>query len=166
MDIDVEQTAKKNMIFFYPKQIVDLEDEGPRDQVNLNIVESGTNIVEIEERIHLESEGNSRSFHSQKYYFDKAHDATYQSKEDLAKQYAEKRNVALGEMRDLFREVEKFSQLKSFLFTVRDIENKTFNIAVAEEDKVSKIKIEYDKISAPDKAQFHKQTSDFYIMII
>ena len=80
MDIDVEQTAKKKMIIVETMQIVDLEDEGPRDQVNLNTVESATNIVEIEERSQLESEGNSRSFHSQKYYFDKAPNTTYQSR--------------------------------------------------------------------------------------
>lgn len=68
MDIDVEQIAKKKMKIIQPKQIVDLEDEGPRDQVNLNTVESATNIVEIEERSQLESEGSSRAFHSQKYY--------------------------------------------------------------------------------------------------
>jgi hypothetical protein len=45
MDIDVEQTAKKKMKIFQPKKIVDLEDEGPRDQVNLNTVESDTNIL-------------------------------------------------------------------------------------------------------------------------
>jgi hypothetical protein len=50
MDIDVEQDAKKKMKIIHPKHVVDLEYEGPRDQVNLNIVESGTSIVEIEER--------------------------------------------------------------------------------------------------------------------
>jgi len=72
MDINVEQIAKKKMKIIQPKQIVDLEDEGPRDQVNLNNVESGTSIVEIEEISQLESEGSSRAFHIQKYYFDKA----------------------------------------------------------------------------------------------
>jgi hypothetical protein len=46
--------------------------------MNLNIVESGTNIVEIEERSQLESEGISRDFQSKKCYFDKAPDTTYQ----------------------------------------------------------------------------------------
>jgi len=40
-------------------------------------VESGTNIVEIEERSQFESEGSSRVFHSQKYYFYKVPDAAY-----------------------------------------------------------------------------------------
>ena len=38
MDINVEQTTKKKMKIIQPKQIVDLEDEGPRDQVNLDTV--------------------------------------------------------------------------------------------------------------------------------
>jgi hypothetical protein len=68
--------------------------------------------------------------------------------------------MALGEMRDLVPEVENISQHKSSLFTVRDIEKRTFNIAVADEDKVSEIKIRYDNISAPDKVKFHRNTSD------
>jgi hypothetical protein len=52
------------MKIIQPKKILYLEDEGPKDQVNLNIVESANNIVEAEERSHLESEGNSRAFHS------------------------------------------------------------------------------------------------------
>lgn len=64
--------------------------------------------------------------------------------------------MALGEIRDLFPEVEKVSQQKTSLFVVRDIESKIFNIAVAEEDKVSEIKIKYDNISALDKVKFHK----------
>ena len=68
--------------------------------------------------------------------------------------------MAMGEMRELVPEVENIFQHKSFLFTVRDIEKRTFNIAVADEDQVSEIKIKYDNISAPDKVKFHKQTSD------
>jgi polyhydroxyalkanoate synthesis regulator phasin len=84
----------------------------------------------------------------------------YQSKEDLEKQYVEKGNIALGEMRDLVPEVENTSKHKSSLFTVRDVEKRTFNIVVAYEDKVSEIKIRYDNISALDKVKFHKNTSD------
>jgi hypothetical protein len=68
--------------------------------------------------------------------------------------------VDLGEMRDLFPGVEKFSKQKASLFVVRDTENKNFNIVVAYVDKVSEIKIKYDNISAPDKVQFHKQAND------
>jgi hypothetical protein len=78
----------------------------------------------------------------------------------LAKQYAEKGNIALGEMRDLVPEVENISQHKSSLFTVKYVEKRTFNISFSKEDKVSEIKIRYDNISALDKVKFHKNTSD------
>jgi hypothetical protein len=78
----------------------------------------------------------------------------------LEKQYVEKGNIALGEMKDFVPKVENISEHKSSLFTVRDIEKRTFNIAYAYEDKVSEIKIRYDNISAPDKLNFHNHTSD------
>jgi hypothetical protein len=68
----------------------------------------------------------------------------------------EKRKESLSEIMNLMLEVKKSSQHKSSLFTVRDIERKTFNIAIAEENKVSEIEIKYDNISALDKIQFHK----------
>jgi hypothetical protein len=78
----------------------------------------------------------------------------------LAKQYVEKGNIALGEVRDLVPEVENISQHQYSMFTVRDVEKRTFNIAVADEYKFSEIKIRYDNISALDKVKFHKHTSD------
>jgi hypothetical protein len=63
-------------------------------------------------------------------------------------------------MRELVPEVENISQHKPSIFTVRDIEKRTFTIAVADEDKVSEINIKYDNISAPDKVKFHMNTSD------
>ena len=124
------------------------------------MVESGTGIVEVEKERKLQSEGNSINFSNKKHIFDKTSGEAYQSKEDLEKHYAEKGNISLGEMRDLVPEVENISQHKSSLFTVRDIEKRTFNIVVAYEDKVSKIKIRYENISALDKVKFHRNTSD------
>jgi hypothetical protein len=142
-----------------PSQILDLEDEESRDQANLNMVESGTSTVEIEEGNKLQSEGSSRTFCSKKYLFDKTSGLADHSREDL-KQYAEKGNIALGEIKDLFPEVETVSHHKASLFTVRDVEKNTFNIVVEEEDKVPEINIKYDNISAPNKVKFHSQTSD------
>jgi hypothetical protein len=141
-------------------QIVDLEEEEPKEQVNLDMVESGTSTVEVEKERKLQSEGVSRAFSSEKYIFDKTSEVFYQSKEDLEKQYAEKGNIALGEMRDLVPEVENISHHKYSLFTVRDVEKRTFDIAVADEDKVFEIKIRYENISAIDKVKFHNHTSD------
>jgi len=41
------------------------------------------------------------------------------------------------------------------MFIVRDVENKTFNIVVADEDKLSEIMLKYENISAPHKVKFH-----------
>jgi hypothetical protein len=87
----------------------------------MDMVESGTNTIEVENGIKLQSEGISRNFSSKMHIFDKTSRATYQYKEDLEKQYAEKGNLDMGEMRDLVLEVENISQHKSSLFTVRDI---------------------------------------------
>jgi hypothetical protein len=139
---------------------VDLEEEELKEQVNMDMVESGTINVEVEKGSKLQSEGSSRTFSSKKHIFEKTFGATYQSKEDLEKQYAEKGNLAMGEMRELVPEVENISQHKSSPFTVRDIKKRTFNITVADEYKVSEIKIKYDNISAPDKVKFHRNTNE------
>jgi len=124
------------------------------------MVKSGTSTVVFEKESKLQSEGSSRTFSSNKYVFGRTSEEFYQSKEDLEKQHVEKGNIALGEMRYLVLEVETISQHKSSLFTIRDVENRTFNIAVAYEDKVFEIKIRYDNIIALDKVKFHKNTSD------
>jgi hypothetical protein len=141
-------------------QIVDLEEEEPKEQLNMDMMESGTSNVEFGKGSKLQSEGSSRTFSSKKHIFDKASGASYQSKEDLEKQYAEKGNLAMSKMRELIREVENISQHKSSLFTVRDVEKKMFNIVVADEDKVSEINLKYENISAPDKVKIHKNISD------
>jgi vacuolar-type H+-ATPase subunit I/STV1 len=141
-------------------QIVDLKEEEPKYQVNMDIMESDINNVEFGKGSKLQSEGSSRTFSSKMHIFDKAIGAAYQSKDDLAKQYAEKGNLDMNEMRELIPEVENVSQHKSFLFIVRDVEKKTFNIVVADEDKVSEIKLKYENISAPEKVKFHRNTSD------
>jgi hypothetical protein len=75
-------------------------------------------------------------------------------------QYVVKGSMANSEIRDLFPEVEKISQHKASLFSVRDVERKTFNIAIADDDKVSEIKIHYENIGAPNKVKFHRNVSD------
>jgi hypothetical protein len=126
------------------------------------MVENGTIIVKVEKGSKLQSEGNLRTFSRKNHIFDKTYGASYQCKEDLEKQYDEKGNKAMGEMMDLVPKVENISQHKSSMFTVRDIDKRTFNIPVADEDKVSEIKIKYDNSSAPDKVKFHKNTRDMF----
>ena len=106
------------------------------------------------------SESSSGAFNNKKHVFDKTLGTIYQSKEDLAKKYAVKGSLAMSEIRELIPEVEKISQHRSSSFSVRDIEKKTLNIAVADEDKVSEVKLHYENISVLDKVKFHINTSD------
>jgi hypothetical protein len=155
-----QQTAPKKIKITQSPQIVDLEEEEPKEKVSMDMVESGTNKEEAGKRSMPQSESISRSFSNKKHIFDKAPGAVYQSKEDLARKYVVKGSLAMSEIRELIPEVENISQHKSSLFTVRDIEKKTLNIAVADEDKVSEVKLHYENISAPDKVKFHRNTSD------
>ena len=66
----------------------------------------------------------------------------------------------MRKIRELIPEVENISQHRSSLFSVRDIEKKTLNIEVVDEDKVSEVKLHYENISAPDNVKFHRNTSD------
>jgi polyhydroxyalkanoate synthesis regulator phasin len=86
--------------------------------------------------------------------------AVYQSKEDLAKKYVVKGSLDMSEIRELIPELERISQHKSSLFSVRDKEKNTLNIIVADEDKVSEVKLHYENINAPDKVKFHRNTND------
>jgi hypothetical protein len=71
-----------------------------------------------------------------------------------------KGSLAMSEIRESIPEVGKISQHKSFVFIVKDKEKMTVNIAVADDDKVSEVKMHYENINAPDKVKFHINTSD------
>ena len=75
-------------------------------------------------------------------------------------QYVVKGSMANSEIRDLLPEVEKTSQDKVSLLSFKDVERKTFNIVVADDDKVSEIKMHYENIGAPDKVKFNRNVSD------
>ena len=63
-------------------------------------------------------------------------------------------------IRDLLPELENISQHKTSMFSIRDVERKTFNIEIHDDDKVSEIKMHYENIGAPDNVKFHKNASD------
>jgi hypothetical protein len=107
-----------------------------------------------------QSEISSRVFSSKKHIFSKTPGEFYQSKEDLMNRYVVKGSMANSEIRDLLLKVEKISQHKYSLFSVRDVERKRFNIAIEDDDKVSEIKMHYENIGAPDKVKFHSNVSD------
>ena len=75
-------------------------------------------------------------------------------------QYVVKGSMVNSEIRDLLLEVERTSRHKDSLLSVKDVERKTFNIEVVDDDKVSEIKMNYENIGAPDKVKFHRNVKD------
>jgi hypothetical protein len=104
-----QHNAPKKMKITQSPQIVDLEEEEPKEQVDMDMVESGINTAKVDKGSKIQSEVSSRTFNRKMHIFDKTSGATYQSKEDLEKQYAEKGNFSMGEMRGLVPEVENIS---------------------------------------------------------
>jgi hypothetical protein len=88
-----------------------------------------------------QGERSSISFSRKNNIFDKAPGAVYQSKEYLAKQYVVNGILAMSEIRELIPEVENISQHRSSLFSIGDIEKKTLNIEIVDDDKVSEVKL-------------------------
>jgi hypothetical protein len=111
-------------------------------------------------------------FSSMKHVFGQTPGTIYQSKEELLHPYAVKGSMFNSEIKELLPEVEGACQRKAHLLSVRDVEKKTFNIAVVDNDKVSEFKVHYENIDAPDnkvhyenidapdKVKFHINVSD------
>jgi hypothetical protein len=74
-------------------------------------------------------------------------------------QYVLKGSMANIKIRDLLPKVEKISQHKTSLLSIMDVERKIFNIVVADDDKVSEIKMNYQNIVSLDKVKFHINVS-------
>jgi hypothetical protein len=155
-----QQNILKKMKITPSSQVVDLEEEEPKEKMSMEMVESATKNEEASKGNTPQSERSSRVFSSRKHVYSKTHGVVYQSKEDLMKQYDVKGSMANSERRDLLPKVEKIFQHKSSLLSVRDIERRTFNIAVADDDKVFEIKVHYESIGAPDKVNFHRNVND------
>ena len=118
-------------------QVVDLEEEEPKEKMSMEMVEGATKNEEIGTGSMPQSESRTRVFSSKKHIFSKIPRAVYQSKEDLMNQYAVKGSMANSAIRDLLPEVENISQHKTSLFSVIYVERKMFNIAIADDDNVS-----------------------------
>jgi hypothetical protein len=155
-----QQNILKKMKITPSSQVVDLEEEELEKKTSMEMVEGATKNKDAGKGSKPQSESSSRVFSNKKHIFSKTPGAVYQSKEDLMNQYVVKGSMANSEIRDLFPEVEKISHHKASLLSVRDMERKTFNIAVADDDKVSEIKMHYGNIGAPEKVKFHMNVSN------
>lgn len=91
--------------------------------------------------------------------FSENHNTLYKSKDDLIKKCTEKKTHSLLQTQNLFPEVRNISQVKFSLISTRGHENNTINIAVADENKVSEVRIKLDKLNVRNKINFHKQAN-------
>jgi len=140
-----------------------MEEEDPKEQVSMDMVESGTNKEEYGKRSMLQSERISRDFSSKKHIFYKSLGSVFQSKEYLARKYVVKGSPTMSEIKELMPEVENIYKHRSSMFSVRDIEKKTLNITIADDDKVFEVKLHYENISAPNKVKLHRNISEITI---
>ena len=46
------------------------------------------------------------------------------------------------------------------LLTVKDMTSNVLNFALTEDEKVTEVKIQMDKVNIPDKILFHKKTNE------
>jgi hypothetical protein len=160
MCASIQQNILKKMKVTPSSQIVDLEEEETKEKKSMEMVEGATNNEEDGTGSIPQSESSSRIFSSKKHIFSKTPGVVYQSKEDLMNQYVVKRSMVNSEIRDVFPKVEKVSQHKASMFSIRDVERRTFNIAITNDDKVSEIKMHYENIGAQDNVNFHRNVSD------
>jgi hypothetical protein len=104
-----QQNIHKKIKITPSSQIVDLEEEEPKEKTNMEMVESVTQNEEAGTGNMPQGESSSRVFSSKKHIFGKTPREIYQSKEDLMNQYVVKGSMANSEIRDMFHEVEKIS---------------------------------------------------------
>jgi hypothetical protein len=155
-----QQDTLKKMRVTSPSPIIDLEEEEQKERTGMEMVETAVQNEEINPENKPQNEGSMKVFSSRKHVFGQTPGTVYKSKEDLLHQYVMKGSMENSEIKELLPEVEGTSQRKSHLLSVRDVEKKTFNIAVADNDKVSEFKVHYENIDAPDKVKFHRNVSD------
>jgi FtsZ-binding cell division protein ZapB len=160
LDTSSQQDTLKRMKITSSSQVVDLEEEEIKGKTCMEMVEATTKNEETNTERRPQNESSTKVFSSRKYIFGQTPGVVYQSKGDLINQYAMKGSMVNSEIRDLLPEVERTSQHKASLLSVRDVEKKTFNIAVVDDDKVSEIKMHYENIVSPDKVKFHRNVSD------
>jgi hypothetical protein len=155
-----QQDTLKKMRVTSPSPIIDLEEEEQKEKTCMEMVDTKIQNKEINPENKPQNKGSMKVFSSRKHVFGQTPGTVYQSKEDLLHQYAVKGSMANSEIKELFSELEGTSQRKSHLLSVKDVEKKTFNIAVADNDKVSEFKVHYENIDTPDKVKFHRNVSD------
>jgi hypothetical protein len=155
-----QQDTLKKMRFTSPSPIIDLEEEEHKENMCMEMVDTKIQNEEINTENKPQNEGNMKVFSSRKHIFGQTSGMVYQSKEDLLHQYVVKGSMDNSEIKEILPKVEGTSQRKAHLLSVRDVEKKTFNIAVADNDKVFEFNVHYENLDALDKVKFHINVSD------
>lgn len=170
MEVDEQSSSNRIKTNTRDKDIIILEEEESINQgkkggyaIVENVEEQEHNVSTSEETISQsrnKAQKSQATLEIQQYPFLEAQSPQYKSKKDLIFQYTWKMNQAFEENQKFLTETRKVSQEKMSLITVREPSNSTLNIVVAEENKVSEIKIKMDQINVPDQIHFHMQTSE------
>jgi hypothetical protein len=85
-----QQYILKKMKITPPSQVVDLEEEEPKEKINMEMVEGATKNEEVGTGSMPQRESSTRVFNNKKHIFRRTPRAVYQSKEDLMNQYVVK----------------------------------------------------------------------------
>jgi hypothetical protein len=107
-----QQDILKKMKITSSSQVVDLEEEEPKEKTCMEMVEGATKNEEAGTGSMPQSESSTKVFSSRKHIFSQTPGAVYQSKEDLMNQYVVKGSMANSEIRDLLPEVERSPSIK------------------------------------------------------
>ena len=95
----------------------------------------------------------------QQYTFEQEESSLYDSKQDMVKKFSKERNLSTKENFKLMQEVRKSTFIGTSLLIVRERDNNTLRIVVYDQTEGSQVRIQMDKITIPDKINFHKQAS-------
>ena len=96
----------------------------------------------------------------QKYISSEEETSKVPSKEELVKDFTDKRSKAVDENVNLMQQIRRTVPTKSTLLAVREAEGNIFRIATSDATGVSQVKLQMDQVGIPDKVNFHKQASE------
>ena len=95
-----------------------------------------------------------------RFTLDQAESSQFHSKEDFLKDFTEEINKSINENYKLMQEVRKSIPVRNSLLTIREADSNVLIIATENQEQVSQIRIQMDKIEIPNKINFHKQATE------
>ena len=96
---------------------------------------------------------------SQRFTLDQDKSSQFHSKDDLVKDFIDERNKFINENYKLMQEVRRSTPVGTSLLTVGEKDSSILKIATNNQEQVSQVKIQMEKIGILDKINFHKQAT-------